>query len=366
MANASGSSVQQSGQFEWPGWDKSLGAAPVIVLDKPPAPEQLEKFNQQLANIADLSRPQSAGALRDQLKAMSGEPIHIALLQGHDAQSLHNLTGSLRNADYIQPGDQPQIRFNPEAWGKYPAKGAQELEAPHDPSVMQRIKADYGTASMKDEGLKEINATRGKYAEYGISPPEQQFIHELGHYAMFAEAKHIYDKGLASALNNARYLEFSDPAYQQAKALIDKSTGPQGEVYVTDHYEVPAMKSISPGFIERDSRYYASGMMLPEGKNGVPDLPKEDQKALENALKIHPVTQASPDQSQAETADFQARAAQLTPEQKVAEASRYIQTLPEHQRAVYQEKVAQYANTNGLYIEEAQTQSRQPEPVRGT
>lgn len=42
----------------------------------------------------------------------------------------------------------------------------------------------------------------------------------------------------------------------------------------------------------------------------------------------------------------------LSPEQKVAAAAQFIQTLPEHQRGPYQERVAEYANRAGLSVAE--------------
>lgn len=42
----------------------------------------------------------------------------------------------------------------------------------------------------------------------------------------------------------------------------------------------------------------------------------------------------------------------LSPEQKVAAAAQFIQTLPEHQRGPYQERVAEYANKAGLSVAE--------------
>lgn len=59
--------------------------------------------------------------------------------------------------------------------------------------------------------------------------------------------------------------------------------------------------------------------------------------------------------------DQRSSADSLTPEQKVLAASQFIQTLPEHQRGAYQEKVAEYANKSGVKIEETQTQTLQQE-----
>lgn len=51
----------------------------------------------------------------------------------------------------------------------------------------------------------------------------------------------------------------------------------------------------------------------------------------------------------------------LSPEQKVTAAAQFIQSLPEHQRGVYQERVAEYANKAGLVVAETHTQERQVE-----
>lgn len=51
----------------------------------------------------------------------------------------------------------------------------------------------------------------------------------------------------------------------------------------------------------------------------------------------------------------------LTPEQKLTAAAQFIQTLPEHQRGAFQEKVAEYANKSGVTIEETHSHARPQE-----
>ena len=53
----------------------------MIAMDEKPDNAQLEKFSRILGNIAELSRSPSADALRIQLRACSGESIHMLLVE---------------------------------------------------------------------------------------------------------------------------------------------------------------------------------------------------------------------------------------------------------------------------------------------
>lgn len=59
--------------------------------------------------------------------------------------------------------------------------------------------------------------------------------------------------------------------------------------------------------------------------------------------------------------DLRSSADALTPEQKVAAAAQFIQSLPEHQRGAYQERVAEYANKAGVAVAETHQMEQSPE-----
>ncbi len=329
-------SQENENAYAWPNWDNTLGKPPVIKLQGE-TESQRKKFDQILTNLADLSHATSAVALRDQFKKLSGEDIYIDLKEGKTKGDLENLTGARGFSSDLRLGDQPIIKFNPDTWGKYPAKGAQEIEKPHEPTFLEKAKAYHGlTDQQASEGIAELNATRGKYSAYGIAPPEQQFVHELGHYIMLSDVKKMVDKSLSELPYKAKYLSPGEPGYTEAVDAMNKSTGPAAEQYVIDHYETPAMKSINLNFIERDGRYHQSSMTFSAGKNGIPAVGEEEKKALESAQKIHLLDPQSSNHDQ------------LSPEQKIDLAINYINTLPEHQRAPYTQNVLDYAAANNI------------------
>lgn len=331
---------QQQHQGDWPGWDASLGAPPVIHYDASPDPAQQQKFEQVLDNIAALSRSQTAHALRDQLRNVSGETLHVTLMDEHDLTELNNLTqaGTARNQF------QPSMQFNAESWGKYPAAGAQEIVAPSTslPAKLQ-LQASYGPDASTEPAMREINQHyRGQYSAYGIAPPEQQFIHELGHYIEFNKAKAAFDDALSHYSPGTKFPDPGDPVYSKIDAILRQGTD---EAYVIRTYENPSMRSAVPGYVERDTRYYGGGMQMPEGVKGIPELEPGDQDALKRALGARPhQVQGKVDQPE------QALAAH----ELLTQAARQIgqSALSESEKREYYAAIAQSMNRAGLYVEE--------------
>lgn len=327
--------------YLWPGWDKSLGAPPVIAIEGQPDKAYLDAFKQVLTNIADLSHAKDADALRKQLRELSGVPINIHAAQGEAIKDREPNTTPPKGPD--QP---PFIHYSPDLWGRYPVKGSQETEAAH------------WSLPDLDKPLSEWRASMrhsAKYSEYGISPPEQLFLHELGHYVHFHHAHQLFVKSHAENQNPMNPGSY----FHQALEIIQQG---RDESYITNIYENPSMKSVNPEFRERGDLHYKGGSSFLEGKGGVPAVGEEDRKALQNALKVHPVKEES---QGAKLLNPQSKVEMLAPEFQLAAMAAHINTGPftEEERSHLYVRLAENANKAGFAIGEMQ--AKEPERAQG-
>lgn len=224
-------------QYSWPDWNKKLGSPPQIVIQGKVSETYLDELNYILSNISEMSHKQSADALRAQLSALSGMPIHM-----HPASSDESSDWKPRTEAPKKFDQSPYIHYSPHVWGRYPVKGSQEIEA-----------ASFKLPDISKTGMDLLRSVRepAKYSEYGIAPPEQILLHELGHYVHFHQAHQLFIKSHDANQNPLN----PDPNtyYHQAMRLIKKG---DDEAYIIEHYENPAMQSVTPDY--KKKRYAAS------------------------------------------------------------------------------------------------------------
>lgn len=227
-------------KYQWPDWDENkLGKPPLIVMPSAQVPSDVIEFNNTLSNISKMASVDSAEELRSQLKALSGVPINIKDLTGNADPNTPPIGTPLVSAQKKQIGNNPEISFNPNVWGRYPVEGS---------------------------------AT-----EHGIASPEQMMIHELGHYI---EIQKIADRlKQANAQSNVPVAADKNDNIAYHHAVIDES-------HIIKDYENPAMVSVDPSFKKRDPNRYSDARILFENKDGYPDVAEQDRQALIHSMEM--------------------------------------------------------------------------------
>lgn len=226
-------------KYQWPDWNEAkLGKSPTIVMPSAQEPNDVSEFNNVLSNISKMASLRNADELRNQLKALSGMSINIKDLKGNQNPETPPIGTPLVGAKDKYVGNNAEISFNPNVWGKYPVKGSE--------------------------------------TEFGIASPEQMMIHELGHYAEIQKiADQLTQKNAKSNIPIGAD-ESDNIAYKHA---ID-------EYHVIKDYENPAMISVDPSFRKRNPNRYGDAKILLENKNGYPDVAEQDRKALIHSMKM--------------------------------------------------------------------------------
>lgn len=225
--------------YVWPGWNESrLGNAPKISIPALQSAESIAELNNILSNISKMANADENGKLNEQLKNLSGHSINIKDLNGN----LDNSRGPIGVA-YVRAkdgyvGNDPEVSFNPKAWGKYPVEG---------------------------------DSTK-----YGIASPEQMMIHELGHY--------IEIQNVANKLKSAN--EKSNIPVLAGAAEVKAYEHALDEQYIVNNYENPVMMSLDPSFEKRDANRYSDAVILFANKNGYPDIAETERATLMHAMKI--------------------------------------------------------------------------------
>jgi len=224
--------------FPWPDWDsKTLGPAPVIAVSDQPDKAYLEQLNKVLARISEISHIESAEKFRQNLQLLSGVPINLA--PGF---------GLPKTEDNVMQHE-PLMKFDPNAWARYPA-----VEPPPLPHPIQ------DAMPRKD---------------YAIAPPEQLLISELGRYLKLHEA---YQQSV-------QYKQTGEASHvADAGRLMALGHSPR---YAIDHAENPAMHSAFPEYKPRDPVQAEKIQPLFAGKEGYPEVPASERHELDFALKVH-------------------------------------------------------------------------------
>jgi hypothetical protein len=86
--------------------------------------DDVSEFSQVLSNLSKMADIESASALRDQLKTLSGKEINIIDLKGNQDESYAPIGTPLTGPKRNYPGNPPRLTFNPNVWGKYPVENS--------------------------------------------------------------------------------------------------------------------------------------------------------------------------------------------------------------------------------------------------
>lgn len=336
-----GNSSNAEVTYLWPDWNKELGDPPQLVIQGEVSEAYLVAINHVLSNISEMSRKQNADALKAQLTALSAISINIHPASSEESADWKPRTEAPKKFD--QP---PYIHYSPHVWGRYPVKDAQELEA-----------SSFKLPDFSKTGMDLFRSARepALYSEYGIAPPEQILLHELGHYVHFDQAHQLFIK--SHDANQNPFNPDPNTYYHQAMRLIKKGSD---ESYIIDHYENPAMKSVTSDFKERDAEHHSDAISMLEGKNGMPAVKDAERQALENALKLHPVRDLLqhedqgkiPTKSKKDTPDESVSIAPLLRQNNLELVAAEASKLPAIQRIAVLKQIASNANDNGIFIDE--------------
>lgn len=228
--------------FGWPDWNEKLGKAPIILVSYNADKTYLNQLNEILTRISGLTHIESATALRAQLKALGSMPINIEPSLGLPQTEAN----AMQHA--------PILKFDPNAWGRYPIEGAMVLPKSH--------------AEKRDAPLKYSNTN------YAISAPEQLLINALGHYEMHYKAYQY-----SQLITNTGDLNYTN----QVGKFSALATTP---AHIVKRYENPSMLSVFSDFKLRDSARTQEQEWLPAGNDGLPKVHESEKNALDFALKV--------------------------------------------------------------------------------
>jgi len=245
------------------------------------------------------------------------------------------------------------------------SKGPRQLQqnAPHPGE-------DKLVSGFESPGQVQERSALSKAAEYIL--PQNPSKEQLGKFASELEQGN-----------------FGNALKMQAQSVVKGWAGLGGSAIVATTVVVNQMNSKQEDELaklppnERLARAFEASAGHPQREKEHPELkPAYDEyhKSVEAALKKHPTSDGQTS-NEASSEIFRAKQEifndikqhgldknnqrssvdSLTPDQKVAAAAQFIQTLPEHQRGAYQEKVAEYANKAGLAVTETRSHELQQE-----
>lgn len=238
--------------YPFPGWQESWGIAPAVSFTEADG-GYIRQLLQQLGNLSEAARLQSADNLRVILKGLSGQTISFRPSEENAAHPASNT----RHFGVLPP----YIEFNPDLWERYPAEDATQLSQAH--------------WEFKGWKIPPVEHVPDTFSAYGFAPPEQLLLRELAQYAEFNRA---YLKFVES-----REL-FADESLLDDAEAINRVASNEKDAIV--RYENPGMRSAIPGFIARNTEYSDLAESFSQTPGNLPKVSGAERHALEVATRI--------------------------------------------------------------------------------
>jgi len=238
--------------YPFPGWQESWGIAPVVSFSGDDD-GYIRQLLQQLGNLSEAARLQSADDLRVLLKGLSGQTISFRPSEENAAYPASNT----RHFGVLPP----YIEFNPNLWERYPAEDATRLSQAH--------------WEFKGWTFPPVEHVPDRFSAYGFAAPEHLLLRELAQYGEFYRA---YLKFVES-----REL-FADESLLDDAEAINRVASNEKDAIV--RYENPGMRSAIPGFIARNTEYSDLAESFSQTPDNLPKVSESERYALEVATRI--------------------------------------------------------------------------------